>query len=180
MLRNLLVERFGLVVHRETQNRPLYELVVAKGGPKLREYKVPASAPSKDGQRSVRGKDGLPELTPGAVGVLVLPAGPNTRLSAGGVSLAELLRMLEIQIGRPVIDKTGLTGKYDFDVTWAMKRWTSPSYPAEPTADTFDATEFGPTLLTAFQSQLGLKFEPKDGPVEVLVVDHVSKAPTEN
>lgn len=186
MIQNLLVERFGLIVHRETRDLPVYELIVAKGGSKLRESVKPVEGAAVPVARCAPGKNGLPELPPGAVAVCVLPAGPNTRLAFRAQSLAELLHMMETQIGRKVIDKTGLAGKYDFDLTWSMRQGvvglgrSADADASAPQTGVLDAEDSGPTLLAAIQSQLGLEFESKKGPAEVLVVDHVNKTPTEN
>jgi uncharacterized protein (TIGR03435 family) len=87
-------------------------------------------------------------------------------------TIGSLLSFLQYQIGRPVVDKTGLTGVYDFNL-----RYEGGSA-ALPSADA--ASDPEPTLFEAFEKQLGLKLEAKKGPVEVLVVDRVNRTPTEN
>jgi len=76
---------------------------------------------------------------------------------------------LSEQVGRPVIDQTGLTGSYDFKVDWAVDDAIAPNDPSA-----------GPSVFTALQEQLGLKLDSAKGPVEVIVVDHANRAPSEN
>jgi uncharacterized protein (TIGR03435 family) len=195
MLQNLLAERFGLAVHRETRNLPIYELTVAKGGSKLRDPAKP-----HDGQPAVdtRGrpatvldKDGLPVLPPGIPGMRNVAGHPNggpviIRISARMQPLEALLRMVGAELGRPVVDKTGLTGTYDFTLTWGPARvlingqLVNQGLKAQPEAVDLADEPGAPDLRAAFARQLGLNLEQKTGPVEVLVVDHLSEKPTEN
>ena len=142
-VRTLLADRFQLKVHRETREMPVYALNVAKGGPKLQ-------APAKDDVTRTslnirRGDTGKPEI-------------PGTR-----ISVAILVKTLSDQVGRTVIDQTGLEGNYDFKLTFA----TDMGQAAE--------TE-GPSIFTALQEQLGLRLESQKGPVEVIVIDSAQKA----
>jgi uncharacterized protein (TIGR03435 family) len=195
MLQNLLVERFGLAVHRETRELPIYELVVAKGGLKMKEAeKAPAGAqtppePSADGGppnlHMTRNKDRLPEFPPGVPGMLALPVSGGAWVTARMQTIANLLQMLQSQIGRPVVDKTGVTGIYDFNLRFAPESagagGAGSAASAEPPSVALSAaSDPAPSLFTAFESQLGLKLEPKKGPVEMLVVNHVNRTPTEN
>jgi uncharacterized protein (TIGR03435 family) len=196
MLRNLLVERFGMVVHRETREMPIYELVVAKGGLKMRApEKAPAgaqaespAAPGPGGRPAphlTNNKDGMPEFPPGTPGMFGMPtAGGGLWLTARMQTIAQLLKMLQYQIGRPVVDRTGLTGIYDFNLRYAyIPAGVEPGVPvpaAPPPAGLDSASDAGPDLFSAFESQLGLKLESKKGPVEFVVVDRVNKTPTEN
>ena len=86
-------------------------------------------------------------------------------------------------VDRPVKDATGLKRKYDYTLYWAIDRGAVPLSPPDPNgaASTSPAdADNGPTIFTAIQAQLGLKLQPKKGPVEILVVDHAEKVPTEN
>lgn len=185
MLQGLLAERFGLAVHWETREHSAYELVIAKGGLRMKE----AAPPSADG----RPADNLP--FPRKDGWLVLPAGkPSmvsttrngiTRLSARMLTAADLARRMERRIDRPIIDKTGLTGAYDFNLVYADDSLAAASPAAiEPSSSQLPMQgEVGaptPTLVGAFEDQLGLKLNPAKGPIQVLVVDHLNKVPTEN
>jgi uncharacterized protein (TIGR03435 family) len=150
MLQSLLEERFKFAFHRETKVEPVYELVVAKGGPRLKEN----SAPGPDGRVGLFGK-GRGDLTATAMPIAVL---------AGALSQ---------RMGRSVIDKTGLSGKYDFTLLY------TPDDNAPGSRDERDAAPApdpsGPSIFTALQEQLGLKLESAKGPVEVLVIDHAEK-----
>jgi len=142
MEQSLLAERFKLKVHFETREMPAYTLVIAKGGPKL--------TAAKDGEVS--------------------------RLSMGNEMTATATTIDQwihspFMGGRTVVDQTGLTGAYDFTLTWSEQTVVSGAGQESGT----DA----PSLFTAVQEQLGLKLVPTKAPVEVIVVDHVEK-PSEN
>jgi uncharacterized protein (TIGR03435 family) len=139
-LQRLLADRFQLSVHRETKEMPIYILSVTKGGSKLQT--LPDDGKPGGGLSSRRMDDGKREVI-------------GQKLTAAG-----LARFLSGQIGRTIVDQSGLTGKYDFKLTWAP--------------DMGDTT--GPSLFTALQDQLGLKLDSSKGPVEVVVVDRAQKA----
>jgi uncharacterized protein (TIGR03435 family) len=147
MIQSLLEERFRLAVHRETKQEPVYELVVARGGPKLKEVPDSANA-SQSGLHTERQK------------------------IVGTAARAPMLaRVLAGRLGRSVIDKTGLTGKYDFTLEYTPDPGPlAGEQDAPPPPDSS-----GPSLFTALQDQLGLKLESAKGPVEVLVIDHAEK-----
>ena len=195
MLQNLLTERFGLAVHRETRNMPTFELAVAKSGSKLRDPEKPQDGqPSVDARgrpATVLDKDGQPVLPPGIPGMRNVAGPPNggpliIRISARMQRLEALLRMVGPDLGRPVVDKTGLTGIYDFTLTWAPARvvmdgqLVNQGLKAQPEAMDLASEPGPPDLRAAFAAQLGLNLEQKTGPVDVLVVDHLSGKPTEN
>jgi len=140
MLQALLADRFKLRVHTETRDRPIYALVIAKGGSKLKP--LPADAKQK-GSSWGNGR-------------IQLQAGPIDRLAF----------CLSDGLDKVVVDKTGLTGKYDITLTWTPD-------------DRQGTADAGPTLFTALEEQLGLKLESTRGPVDTLVVDHAEK-PSEN
>jgi bla regulator protein blaR1 len=147
----LLADRFHVTLHHETREMSVYALVVAKNGPKLR-----AADPKQAFQ--------------------LWRAGRGRILSQGGAKIALLISLLANQFDRPVLDETGLTGSYAFDLAWTPD--APPSAPGQPqTANAADPA--GPSLFTALQEQLGLKLESMRRPVEVLVIDHVER-PTEN
>jgi uncharacterized protein (TIGR03435 family) len=149
MLQELLADRFHMKVHHEIKQLPVYELIVAKGASKLSESKL--EDPSKG---NIEGSDG--------------------EIIVKGMPLVFVLRSLTQELGRPVLDQTGLTGNYDFTLKWTpdQKQMASPNNASAP-----DTT--GPSLFTAIQEQLGLKLEPTKGPVDTIVIDHV-EPPTEN
>jgi uncharacterized protein (TIGR03435 family) len=145
MLRALLVERFGLKFHRVDKEFAIYALTLAKGGPKLR----PAAKP-----------DDPPQL----VGV-VYPG--KIEVPAKSVTMDDFVAMLQrATLDRPTVNQTGLTGKYDFDLTWAPDE-TQYGGAIAPAPD--DAPS--PPLFTAVQEQLGLKLEATRGMVSAMVVD---------
>jgi uncharacterized protein (TIGR03435 family) len=176
MLRALLAERFKLTLHRETRQLPVYQLVVGKGGVKLQL--------SKEGSCTPYSVDSPPPPapTPGQpngnfCGLHLSVDGLNRTLDGKGVALAAvattLSRTYTSNLGRNVIDRTGLTGTFDVHLKWAIDPLTSPAAPgaAQDLA--------GPSLPTALQEQLGLRLESTRGPVEVLVIDHIER-PSEN
>jgi uncharacterized protein (TIGR03435 family) len=88
--------------------------------------------------------------------------------------IAAVVELLPMFLERPVVDMTGLKGTYDIDITW-----TQDEHPGDGRAvDT--ASDPGPSIFTVLQDRLGLKLESKPAPIEVLVIDHVEKVPTEN
>ena len=150
MLGTLLADRFNLKVHRETRELPIYRLVIAKGGVKLTEI-----------------KDGEPRThTPGI-------SNRPSHLTGWASPIAQLVDFLSgSYLNQPIVDATGLTGKYDFDLKWTADE--TQAYARDEAAE-----PGGPSLFAAIQEQLGLKLEPAKGPVEVIVIDHVEH-PTEN
>ena len=187
MLQNLLAERFGLVAHRETRDLPIYEAVVAKGGPKLKTAeKAPPGAPPPPNGRLPRDKDGFLAPPPGVPGMLPSRVNGNDRIAARMEPLGVLWEYLQRSVLRPIIDKTGLTGVYDFNLTYLPDATIQssplniPALPAGQAAALEAVRDPAPSLFDALDRQLGLKLEDKRGPVEVLVVDRVNKAPTED
>jgi len=156
MFQAILTERFGLKVHHETRELPVYELVVAKGGPKMT-----LSKPRPEDFNGV----------PGDPGVLNPSRGKET---GRGTMMEFLAEDLSDVLGRKVVDETRLTGRYDFNLTW------TPDDSAAATAGSAaSGVAQGPSLFTAVQEQLGLKLEPVKAPVDVVVIDHLEK-PAEN
>ena len=175
MLRTLLADRFKLVMHKETKELPIFELVVArqdgKLGPQLRPAAVDCAA------RAAAAKGGTPPpASPG-------PPGPGScgitmnsgRIRGGGVTLAMLANLLAGPAQRLVLDRTGLTGNWDLEVNYTPDRSQVP--PGVELPSSIDPN--GPSLFTAIEEQLGLKLRPARGPVEVLVIDSVQQ-PTPN
>ena len=171
MLQNLLAERFQLVAHRMKKEMPVYELTVAKNGPKFGES-VPKDAPVENGPpgKLEKDRDGFPVLT-GGTSMAVMPG--HARIRSENQTMAWLVRMLSGQLQGPVIDATGLPAKYDFVVSWAFGENNAAG--GEPGLD-----PYVPALIRALESQLGLRVVQKKGQAEVLAIDHMEKAPTEN
>jgi uncharacterized protein (TIGR03435 family) len=173
MLQALFEDRLRLQLHRETKELPIYALVVAKPG-KLHESESPCS--TVPGAAAPPGKRPLPLCD-----IMARPGRMDgTRASMGGpVGLAEVLSHLT---DRLVVDKTALTGKYNFKLEWAPEPGEFPPPPgdAPPAAlSSPPADPNGPSLFTALHEQLGLKLESRKGPVEVMVIDRVER-PSDN
>jgi uncharacterized protein (TIGR03435 family) len=191
MLRNLLVERIGLVVHHETRRGPVYEMVVAKGGLKMKPAE-PAPAGSVTGDSPSAPASGLPagisvgkddtlQLAPGRpIRVLYAIDASTMRMTARMQGVPELIRIMERQTGRTVRDKTGLSGKYDFDFTFTREAGPAADSDVSPAGPATTASDPGGDFFTAIKSQLGLKLLSKKGPVDVLVVERWNKLPTGN
>jgi uncharacterized protein (TIGR03435 family) len=124
----------------------------------------------RDTEKVQRDRDGFPILAPGMT-MAAIPG--HARIGSDNQTMAWLAKMLTGQLQSPVIDATGLTAKYDFLLSWAFE-----DNSASDGAAALDA--YRPALISAVQSQLGLKLEQKKGQVGVLVVNHIEKAPTEN
>jgi bla regulator protein BlaR1 len=151
MLQSLLEERFKLALHRETKEEPVYELTVGKGGPKLKEVADPGKG-GPQGMGMGRGK-----------------------LTGTAAPIAILVNVLSQQLGRSVIDKTGLGGRYDFTLTYTPDASQAAAFgPPGPNAPP-PPDPNGPSIFTAIQEQLGLRLESAKGPVDVLVIDHAEK-----
>jgi uncharacterized protein (TIGR03435 family) len=163
VLRAVLAERFSFKAHRETRERPVFALVRARQdgslGPQLRQSATDCAALARDA-----GTSGAPWPPRSANGRLL--CGLNTQgmpVTAGGYPMSEFLRYLTTQTHRAVIDRTGLTGAWDFELTFV-------STDVGATAD-----RTGPSLFTALQEQLGLRLDATRGPAEVLVIDRVER-----
>jgi uncharacterized protein (TIGR03435 family) len=157
MLQPLLADRFKLKVHTETKILPTYDLVVAKGGPKLTE--VPAADLADDGKDPEHSKHPY-----------MMEVGPGT-FKGQAMSLQFIANHLSFVLEKTVTDKTGLKGKYDIELKWT---------PEGPKAAGDDGSSDSTTsIFTAVQEQLGLKLVPAKGPVETLVIDRV-ELPTQN
>jgi uncharacterized protein (TIGR03435 family) len=117
--------------------------------------------------QSAEGKDGFPALSLRAPGLVIETKGGRARMTAKEVPMTKLADLLSGQVGRPVVDMTGLAGNYSFVV------YFTPEGP-----NSADGSE--PSIFGALQEQLGLRLEARKGPVELLVIDHAEKVPTEN
>lgn len=162
MVQALLADRFKLAVHRGTKELSMYALVVGKNGPKLKEnHDVEPDAPSPTGGRRLRGA----QFRMG-----------RGLISGQRVPMTMLASQLAQQLGRAVVDKTGLKGNYDFSLEWTPEEGL-PLGPKEGGSDAPPPSDAsGPSIYTALQEQLGLKLEATKGPVEILVIDHIEKA----
>jgi uncharacterized protein (TIGR03435 family) len=165
MLQSLLADRFRLTVHKETRVLPIYELVIAKSGPKLEE--------TKGGDSDGKGPNGVMRQ-----GMMVMGSGS---LSGQGLPMTSLVRLLSRQLSRTILDKTRLTGRYDIALHCASDEGSIPPMPPgdAPAAPPPALESTGPSIFTALPEQLGLKLQATKGPVETVVIDRVER-PSEN
>jgi uncharacterized protein (TIGR03435 family) len=174
MVQTLLAVRFKLRVHRETRNLPVYALVLARAdrrlGPKMQPATVDCAALAA--ARS-RGDDPPAPPTVGERPACGAQANPG-RLMVGGYAIPDFARNLAGFAGRPIVDRTDLSGAFDFELLWTPDE---PPPPGVALPAWYDPN--GPPLVTAVQEQLGLKLDATTGPVEVLVID-AAERPTED
>jgi uncharacterized protein (TIGR03435 family) len=178
MLRNLLIERFQIKYHFEKKEVQVYDLQVAKNGPKFKEAPPESSGENtapNTGRPGAVGADGFPSIPVPPRNYILMQMLMTPRASkflATGATMAQLADSLSRQVGSvPVTDNTGLTGKYDFTLLF-----TPPNAPMPPA----DVESSAPALFPAIQEQLGLKLEAKKASLDVFVLDHAEKSPTGN
>jgi uncharacterized protein (TIGR03435 family) len=155
LLRGLIEDRFQLKARRKTKNLPVYALVVAKGGPKLKTH------PGDTGERKPLVQFG------------------NGSAVFSDSSVAGLAGQLTLYLDRPVIDRTGLKGSYDFTLDWTLPepgKGAAEAIGLPPPEPSSPGESTGPSIFTALQEQLGMKLEPQKGPVDILIVNHVERA----
>lgn len=188
MLQALLTDRFKLQIHHETKNLPIYALVVAKGRPRIQEVKGDNSIPRPGGP-------------PRGVGIQFRDGGAEQAMVFQDSPLSSLAQVISQQLGRTVLDKTGLTGNYNFNLKWvpdeAQRRMFAGAMPGGPGpgggagiggsaaagGNTQSAAGMappasnstGPSIFTAVREQLGLKLVSQKGPVDILVIEHAEK-----
>jgi uncharacterized protein (TIGR03435 family) len=186
MLQALLAERFKLKVHRDKKDHPIYALVVGKGGPKLKPAEVPTGepAPADGGPASANPRRGLRQRG----GMMVQVDAAGAHLKAPSATLELLADMISNFSERPVVDMTDIKGQYDFDLVFSpetLRRMpgagrgpavamgggerSASEAPPEPAASIYDSVQ-----------RYGLKMEPRKAPMDIIVVDHIEKEPTEN
>jgi uncharacterized protein (TIGR03435 family) len=157
LMQQLLKERADLVVRVETKEVPAYDLAIGKNGSKLKE----ADPNSKEnGSMNMHQEQG------------------KTVITAKGMQLTNLARNLSQFAGRPVFDKTGLTGIYDITLEFAHEQNLSASAPdggASGTGPAMPTDPSGPSIMAALDEQLGLKLVPSRGPKMVVVIEHIDK-----
>jgi uncharacterized protein (TIGR03435 family) len=159
MFQALLTERCKMVFHRDTKELPVYLLVVAKGGSKLQQGKPADASPD--------GVGGTGTLQFGQGGLMTFKAMP----------LSALIQILAQQVGRAVLDNTGLTGRYDF--TWQFNLNASPGGGRGGANPAASGDSEPASIFTILQEELGLKLDSGKGPVEVIVIDHIER-PSDN
>jgi uncharacterized protein (TIGR03435 family) len=173
MVQSLLADRFKLKVSHTAKELPIYALVVAKNGTKLHEAKAGDTYPN-----GIKGPDGRPV---GGTGMMRM--GPG-QLTGQGLPMASLAGLLSQQLGRTVMDQTGLKGNYDFTLQWTPDQ-RPVAMPVGPVGGSSgpdgvpSSDSSGASIFTALQEQLGLKLESTKGPVDIIVIDHIER-PSEN
>jgi uncharacterized protein (TIGR03435 family) len=172
MMRNMLAQRFKLVLRHTTKEASIYALVVAKGGPKLgsEALKESETGPAAASPKRMMMMDGK--------GLL--------KLDLKGATMSALADALGTQVDRPIMDATGLNGSYDIAMEFApdpaimAMRMGGIGQPPPLAAASAPDLNGAPSIFSALTDQLGLKLESRKGPVEHVVVDTVQKTPTEN
>ena len=164
MLRAMLAERFKLETHRETRELPVYEMLVAKGGPNLEKSEVENRT-----QVAMEGTES------------------GMKMNVSNAPVANFCDMLSRMVSRPVLDKTGLQGSYNFVLNLAPEDMPGRGGgmirmgPGAGGPESGPAPEAGPTgSMTTSLQKLGLKLESKKAPIDMIVVDKIEKVPTEN
>jgi len=169
MMRRLLADRFKVTVHDESRTLPMYALIADRPGGafgrQLQRVDRDCAALRQPGGRSA-----APSGT--------IPCGGFRTFGPGhtagrAVSMSMLAEFLQGSVGRVVADRTGLAGPFDLDLRWSLDEGPRSSDRDQPSADP------GPSIFTAVREQLGLKLDPMEGPVDVLVIDHAER-PTAN
>jgi bla regulator protein BlaR1 len=176
LLQTLLENRFKLKIHRETREIPVYNLVVAKGGPKLKPFQEGSCTPMPPWDFT-RIPERVPALPSGQRYCQVGggAAGPNFDMRAQGVSLDDFAHLL--YPGRPVVNKTGIKGVFEIHFEFGLEDDARQQLTDLTGKDPGEPTE--PSAFIAIQEQLGLRLESAKGPGEFLVIDHVER-PDEN
>jgi uncharacterized protein (TIGR03435 family) len=208
MLQALLAERFKLTIHRESKEHSMYALIVGKNGSKLKES-LPDDPPSGDASPAapgagtgqvrlsgnIEGKGGV-TVSGGPNGTMRMSMGPEgtMRMETSKMTLAQLAEVLSRFVDRPVVDMTELKGNYQvtlelsMDVLRNVARSAGVTIPAQPSAggdagkSPADAASdpSGSSSIFASVQQMGLKLEARKAPIDLIVVDHLEKTPTEN
>ncbi len=163
MMQAMLADRFKLKVHHESKEVPMYALVIAKGGSKLKE-----ADPNNTYPNGIKGPDGVSHA-----GMMMFSDG---KMTAQAIPISSLAGNLWGQLHRIVEDKTGLTGKYDITLQWSRDEIQGPTMPDGQSGASGTS---GPSIFTALQEQLGLRLESTKGFVDTIVVDHI-EMPSEN
>jgi uncharacterized protein (TIGR03435 family) len=196
MLQALLADRFKLKVHKENKEQPVYGLVVAKGGHKLKP--APPDEPAKEDEPktsgnavSVRPEGNGVVMKTAAGGAMKMTMGPNMtmHMESEKVTMEQFADMVTGFVDKPVVDMTELKGKWQvaLDLTMDDMRAAAAkagmAIPAMPPAGGgapgAASDPGGPAIFSSIQ-QLGLKLEPRKAPVDIVVVDSAEKKPTEN
>jgi uncharacterized protein (TIGR03435 family) len=175
MLQSLLADRFKLTLHHDSKELQIYSLVVAKNGPKFHEAAVKPS--DSDPPK-------LPEPGgPAPKGGVWMTGRGEINVTGASLSMFSNVLSMQPEVGRIVLDNTGLKGNYEFTLKWTPDESQGQMFGGPGAGPdgrpTPPPNTNGPTIFTALQEQLGLKLESQKGPVDTLVIDHVER-PSEN
>jgi uncharacterized protein (TIGR03435 family) len=169
MLQNLLIDRFKLVIKREMRDTPIYALVLARPdgrlGPKIQASTTDCATIIA----ASRARSGAPPPPPPGGGPLCGTRQTVGRMTTNSTTIADLARNLSQVAGRSIVDKTGLMGSFDLELTWTPDPQPGAAADARPAGD--DTV----SLFTAIQEQLGLKLDPQRGPVDTLVIESAAR-----
>jgi uncharacterized protein (TIGR03435 family) len=207
MLQNLLVERFRIRLHHEQREGTVYDLVLVKGGPKLRPADADENVPADRAPKLTYTSEKFPVIPPGQHPYTArYGLGGQTSIVTNKCSMQQLASLLTDQLQRPVLDRTGIQGDYAFllhympiprDMTGGIPALQAAGIvaPAPPAVEARPGTaasssalpdpgatagDPAPTIFEAVQKQLGLRLEKRKAPVDVLVIDYAEKVPIEN
>jgi uncharacterized protein (TIGR03435 family) len=182
MLQSLLAERFHLTLHHETKELQGFELIPGRNGSKLKfSSESGAAAPQSPSAPPMTDASGYPLLD--GPGLLLMEGAKGKAvivfLTAKAQPLSALVKLLSREFRMPILDKTGLAGKFDFKLEFAPQA-PGALPPSSPDGAPDPADDSAPNLTTAVQRQLGLRLHPSKVSIDVLVIDSADKVPTEN
>jgi uncharacterized protein (TIGR03435 family) len=177
MMRNLVADRFKTEIHRETRPLPIYSLVIAKSG-----LKIPSTPPIRAKQvgDSPFATDGFPVVPPEFTGILTFSINSQAEITAQRATMRELATELEKRLGVLVRDETQVKDKFDFVLKFSPEGLNGPGGRPVPATISPDVQDPQRDIFSALQADLGIRLESRRGPVEVIVIDHAEKAPTDN
>lgn len=179
MLRPLLADRFKLQITRSTKESNVLALVVAKGGPKLKEVPAPDLQAAFGPPPVAPARGDSPVLRPGGA-MMTMGTNGLATLKMSAVPMSSLVNLLSLQVGQQVVDQTGLTGHYDMTLQFSGQGLGGfPAVTVAGDSPNANADNGAPSLFTALQEQVGLKLESAKGPVDTIAVDHIEE-PSEN
>jgi uncharacterized protein (TIGR03435 family) len=174
MIQNLLVDRFGMRLHREPKQFDAYRLVIANGGPKLTETTFKESGP--------KGRTDSGGMAIAAGFTAIGPKNGHLALSAGKTTMPKFTTFLETLLHSPVTDATGLTGEYDIKMELSSEGLTMPGATGNALSNqnAASASDPAPSIFQALEKRLGLKLEKSKVTLDLLIVDHLDDVPTDN
>jgi uncharacterized protein (TIGR03435 family) len=175
MMRTLMADRFRLAAHADTREMPTYTLAVVPNQPLLLRRSAVDEAVCQRRREAIQRREPVPPPVPGAAPICGTARTIPGTITAVGGSMTSLASTLGQFVNRSVVDRTQLTGLFDFELKWTPD--TMPQVP--PDAPPLNIDPNGPSIFTALQEQLGLKLESARGPVDVIVIDRVEH-PTED